>query len=148
MKYSAVSPHVLLIDEAPDIRDLLHALLEDEGYRVTSKASVQSVATVRELAPDLIVHDMFFSEPRPRGWELLRTLRQDPSLAQIPVILCTADGRVRTNQAIARQIQQLALRVVTKPFDLAYFLSVIAVALQDARVRTIVPPVDWRSTGT
>lgn len=118
-------PHVLLVDDAPDIRELLRDVLEDEGYRVTSRASVQQVAAVRELAPDLIVHDLLFAEHMPTGWTFLHALRQDPQVGHLPVILCTADGRIHTDPCWAQQVLRLGLRVVTKPFDLTEFLALL-----------------------
>lgn len=123
------APHVLHVDNAPDIRALLREVLEDEGYRVTSAASVQQVATVRALAPDLIVHDLLFSGHTPTGWPFLHALRQDPQVGQVPVILCTADRRIRTDPAWIRQVATLGLQVVTKPFDLTDFLALLATAL-------------------
>jgi CheY-like chemotaxis protein len=123
------APHVLLVDDSPDVRDLLCDVLEEEGYRVTSKASIQDVDTVRELAPDLIVHDLLFAEHRPAGWAFLHTLRQDPNVGQVPVILCTADGRIHTDQSWIQQARYLKLRVMTKPFDLMDFLALLETVL-------------------
>jgi CheY-like chemotaxis protein len=121
--------HVLHVDDAPDIRALLREVLEDEGYRVTSAASVQQVATVRMLAPDLIVHELLFAGQTPAGWPFLHALRQDPQVGQVPVILCTADRRVHTEPSWAEQVQALGLRVMTKPFDLTDFLALLELTL-------------------
>lgn len=108
---------------------LLRDVLEDEGYRVTSAASVQEVAAVRALAPDLIVHDLLFAGHTPAGWPFLHALRQDPQVGHVPVILCTADRRVHTDPSWAQQVQGLGLRVMTKPFDLTDFLALLELAL-------------------
>ncbi len=126
-------PHVLLVDDAPDIRALLREVLEDEGYRVTGASSVQPVATVRTLAPDLIVHDLLFAGHTPSGWPFLHALRQDPLVGQVPVIVCTADSRVHTDPSWAQQVQGLGLKVMTKPFDLADFLALLELALPQPR---------------
>jgi CheY-like chemotaxis protein len=123
------SPHVLHVDDAPDIRTLLREVLEDEGYRVTSAATVQQVATVRALAPDLIVHDLLFAGHVPTGWSFLHALRQDPLVGQVPVILCTADRRIHTDPSWAQQVQDLGLKVIAKPFDLTDFLALLELAL-------------------
>ena len=123
------SLHVLHVDDAPDIRALLREVLEDEGYRVTSAASVQPVTTVRELAPDLIVHELLFAGRAPAGWDFLHALRQDPQVGQVPVIVCTADRRVYTDPVWTRQAQGLGLRVMTKPFDLTDLLALLETAL-------------------
>lgn len=129
MNTTRFAPHVLHVDDAPDIRELLRAVLEEEGYRVTSAASVQPVATIRALAPDLIVHDLLFAGHTPEGWRFLHDLRQDPLVGLVPVILCTADRRVLTDPSWVQQVEGLGLRVVTKPFDLTDFLALLARAL-------------------
>jgi CheY-like chemotaxis protein len=129
MNTAQCPPHVLHVDDAPDIRALVREVLEDEGYRVTSAASVQQVATVRALAPDLIVHDLLFAGHAPTGWSFLHALRQDPLLGQVPVILCTADRRVYTDPAWAQQVLSLGVQVMTKPFDLTDFLARLELAL-------------------
>lgn len=129
-------PHVLLVDDAPEIRELLCEVLEEEGYRVTSAASVQDVSEVRELAPDLIVHDLLFAAHTPTGWSFLDALRQDPQVGQVPVILCTADGRIHSDPTWAQRAEHLGVRVVSKPFDLTDFLghltSVLSIQDQQA----------------
>lgn len=131
MNTSPRSPHVLVVDDAPDILELLRDVLEDEGYRVTSRASVQQMSAVRELAPDLIVHDLLFTEHMPSGWTFLHALRQDPQIGHVPVILCTADGRVHTDPCWAQQVVRLRLRVLTKPFDLTDFLALLKIVLPE-----------------
>ena len=125
MNIASRTPHVLLVDDAPEIRALLRDVLEDEGYRVTSKAAVKCVGMIRDLAPDLIVHDLLFEAHRPASWTLLRALREDPQVGHVPVILCTADDRVHTDPTWAQHVRGLGLRVITKPFDLADFLALL-----------------------
>lgn len=131
MSTTPLSPHVLLVDDTPDVRDLLRDVLEDEGYRVTSAAFVQDVATVRQLAPDLIVHDLLFGAHTPAGWAFLDQLRQDPLVGQVPVILCTADGRVRYDPSWIQHAEHLGVSVVSKPFDLTDFLALLTSVLPD-----------------
>jgi CheY-like chemotaxis protein len=131
------SPHVLHVDDAPEIRALLREVLEDEGYRVTSAASVLQIATVRALAPDLIVHDLLFAGHVPAGWTFLHALRQDPQVGQVPVILCTADRRIHTDPSWAQQVQNLEVKVMTKPFDLTDFLELLELALSQPRGVTL-----------
>jgi len=124
-------PHVLVVDDAPEIRELLCEVLEDEGYQVTSAASVQDMSDVRDLAPDLIVHDLRFAAHTPTAWAFLDELRQDPQVGQVPVILCTADGRIHSDPTWAHHAEHLGVRVVSKPFDLTDFLGHLTSVLSD-----------------
>jgi CheY-like chemotaxis protein len=75
------------------------------------------------------VHDLLFAERRPVGWAFLDALRQDPQVGQVPVILCTADGRIYTDPCWVQHVRRLGLRVVTKPFDLTDFLALLKIVL-------------------
>ena len=77
---------ILIVDDEPDILEILHFNLEMEGYEVV--ASLQPVSNVRELMPDLIIADVMM-EPI-SGFEWARQLKADPATASIPIIFCTA----------------------------------------------------------
>ena len=123
--------HVLVVEDDPDLRDLFHDLLTDEGYRVSSRgtpaADVPGVLAL--LAPNLIVTDSMGHS----GDSLiasLRSLRADLRIAKTPVVLCT--GAVRKLQDLDGAIADLGVRVVLKPFDIDHLLGVVAVALEEA----------------
>ena len=86
-----MATRVLIVEDEPDIRDLLAYHLEREGYRV-SKASDGAYA-LREIGaqqPDLVLLDLML--PGQGGLEVCRRLRQDPATAGLPIIMLTAKG--------------------------------------------------------
>jgi CheY-like chemotaxis protein len=92
-----------VIDDQQINRDLLHSILEPSGYRVLSVASVaEAIACARRSRPALIVSDLYM--PRQTGLDLLRTLKADPELRAIGVIIHSA-----TTQRDADRRQALAL---------------------------------------
>ena len=68
-------------------------LLEEEGYRVTISLALLDIDKVKDLAPEIIVHDLLVEQTQELGWKFLRQVRLDPELARIPLILCTASVR-------------------------------------------------------
>ena len=81
---------VLIIEDDPNIADLLHLYLEKEGYATTIAADGgKGVEKFRELRPDLVLLDIML--PVMDGWEVLRTIRQE---SKTPVIMLTAKGEV------------------------------------------------------
>lgn len=79
---------VLVIDDDPDARDLMTRCLSKEGFRVRSSASGQGgLLLAKELLPDAIILDVMM--PSMDGWAVLSTLKADPDLAEIPVIMIT-----------------------------------------------------------
>lgn len=79
---------VLVIDDDATVRDLIVRQLGKEGYDVVVASSGQEgLHLARTLLPDVITLDVMM--PKMGGWEVLTTLKADPGLAAIPVIVMT-----------------------------------------------------------
>ncbi len=122
-------PHVLVVDDTQEILDLLRALLEDEGYRVTTSMAVLDLDKIKALAPDAIVQDLLFEQTQVTSWKFLTLVRLDPDLARVPVVLCTAAVRTVREPEMAAQLERLGVRVVLKPFDIGDLLAVLEEAI-------------------
>jgi CheY-like chemotaxis protein len=121
---SARPAHVLVADDAPEIRALLREVLEEEGgYRVTLFDAPPEPAEVARLAPDLVVLDHRFGG-QGAGAPLRERLGRDPATAAVPVLLCTAD------HDIGRRLAAAGAPVVLRPFDLDEFLAAVERALR------------------
>jgi two-component system OmpR family response regulator len=82
------SPHILVVEDARDIREPLARYLRQHGYRVSMAADAQAARkTMRVSAIDLVVLDVMM--PGEDGLSLCRSIRET---SQIPVILLTARG--------------------------------------------------------
>ena len=92
-------PLVLVIDDDPVAHELVRRSLEKEGLRVESAMCGDSgVAKARKLRPQLIALDVLM--PKRDGWSVLSELKNDPELADIPVILVTFLNDKRTGFAL------------------------------------------------
>jgi PAS domain S-box-containing protein len=79
---------ILVIDDDASARDLLTRFLTKEGFTVRVAADGRSgLALAEALRPRVILLDVMM--PRMDGWEVLRSLKDDPRLAAIPVVMCT-----------------------------------------------------------
>jgi hypothetical protein len=79
---------VLVVDDDRAVRELLERFLVKEGFRVvTATSGEQGLRAARERRPELITLDVVMRELD--GWAVLRTLKSDPDLAAIPVIMVT-----------------------------------------------------------
>jgi CheY-like chemotaxis protein len=108
-------PSILVVDDEPNIVELLVLALEDEGYQVASASDgEQAWRLVQQHQPDLIISDI--SMPRLNGLDLLDRLRERRQLAQIPVILMSA---------IRRSVNRPGAVFVPKPFDLGGLLDLV-----------------------
>lgn len=82
---------VLIVDDDKDIRQSLADLLEDEGYTVARAEHGQAALEflrAQTQAPKLILLDL--NMPVMTGWEFREAQLQDPSLADIPVVVISA----------------------------------------------------------
>lgn len=84
---------VLVVDDNPQILELLEAYLESLPVNVTLAADgEQALAAVEASAPDLILLDIMM--PRRSGFEVCRILKNDASYRDIPIVMITALNEV------------------------------------------------------
>ena len=80
---------VLIVEDEPDIRNLIVHHLTRDGFRCrTAGSGAEALARVRAAAPDLVVLDLML--PEMTGLEVCRRLRADPTTAGVPIIMLTA----------------------------------------------------------
>ena len=96
-----MTPRVLLVEDNELNRDMLSRRLMRRGYHVEMAADgKEGLQMADAVSPDLILLDL--SLPEMDGWEVLRRLKQDPKMKQIPVIALTAHALV-TDRARAME---------------------------------------------
>ncbi len=80
---------VILVDDEPDSLNLIHDILALNGAEVHRAASgEQCLRLLDNVSPTLIVLDL--AMPKPDGWDLLKTVRETPATAAVPVVAVTA----------------------------------------------------------
>ncbi len=112
------APLILLVDDDPTVHDLLGRRLHREGYRVlASTRGEDALELARTVRPDAITLDVFM--PEVDGWAVLSKLKDDPELANIPVIMLTfAEDR-------QRGLSLGASEYLAKPIDTIELLSAL-----------------------
>lgn len=126
--------HIFIVDDTPELLDLMQELLEGEGYHVTTSRVLPDLSEIKELNPDVIVQDLLFERVQQEGLKQLRLVRLDPELATIPLILCTAAVQTLKNPELAAQLEDLRVRVVPKPFDIDDLLATLEEAVAERRI--------------
>ena len=82
---------IVVIEDEPDILELLQFNLSREGYEVASAGTGnEGLATVRRETPDLVLLDLLL--PGVDGLDVCRQLRSDPETREVPIIMVTAKG--------------------------------------------------------
>jgi adenylate cyclase len=101
---------VLVIDDDATARELIADHLKAEGFSVvTAAGGVEGLKLAKESRPTAITLDVMM--PDLDGWSVLAALRQDPELAEIPVIMITIVDEQRRGIALG------AAGYLTKPID-------------------------------
>jgi signal transduction histidine kinase/CheY-like chemotaxis protein len=118
---------VLVIDDDATARELIADHLKAEGFSVeTAAGGVEGLKLAKELRPTAITLDVMM--PDLDGWSVLTALRQDPELAEIPVIMITIVDEHRRGIALG------AAGYLTKPVDREQLHRLVS------RFRAPVPP--------
>jgi DNA-binding response OmpR family regulator len=120
-------PHVLLIEDEPNIAEAIRFLLSRDGLRVSHVGDgAAALMLMRQDPPDLVILDHML--PGMSGLEVLTALRADLGNRDLPVMMLTARGRDREMATRAG-----ADRFMTKPFSNAEILAEVRAMLGQAR---------------
>ena len=114
---------VLIVEDDPNIRELLQMYLEKDGYAVTLACDGgQGLAKFRAIKPDLVLLDVMM--PVMDGWEVCRAIRAE---GNTPVIMLTAKGE--TDDKVMG-LKAGADDYMTKPFEMKELLARIEAVLR------------------
>ena len=109
---------ILVVDDDPEIRQMLRWALEDDGLRVETVADgLQAVDTLAQRRPALLILDMGL--PGLDGYGVAEVVQATHGAA-VPIIVVTADGHAATK---ARRVGAFAY--LAKPFELDQLLSAV-----------------------
>ncbi len=141
---------ILIVDDEPDIRDLIAGVLEDENYAVRSAATAEkALEEVRMRAPGLVILDVWLQGSDMDGLSLLKYLKTIDPL--IPVIVISGHGNIET--AVAA-IRRGAYDFIEKPFKADRLLHLVERALESTALKRenaslknmVVSSDDWIGT--
>jgi CheY-like chemotaxis protein len=111
---------VMLVDDDPDLLELMEQLLLDSGYPVMTAADgEQALELLRDgVRPGLMIVDLVM--PRMNGARFIDLVRKRDALAAIPLIA------VSGNDELIAQAAALEMHVLSKPLDAAKLLAMVA----------------------
>lgn len=117
---------ILIVDDEPDLLDLLEMNLDKEGYSIRKAVSgAEALASIRSGRPDLVLLDVML--PDTSGIKLLSRLKNDAETGDIPIILLTAKDS-ETDMVVGLRVG--ADDYITKPFSIDVLLARIEAILR------------------
>jgi DNA-binding response OmpR family regulator len=125
---------ILVVDDAPELRELMIDFLTDEGFSVSACDRVDAALTRLALSlPDLLILDGRL--PGMSGWHCLHLLRASDLTTRLPVLLLTAaaDDVKRARQGPTDD----CTTYLAKPFDLDDLLSAINGVIQSCEEQPV-----------
>jgi len=113
---------LLVVEDIPDILNLLEATLKFKGYRVvTARNGEEALEVIQKDRPALIITDILM--PKMDGFNLVHRLRINPETRTIPVVFLSATYVAPEDKEFAHSIG--VNRFIEKPVDLVAFLPII-----------------------
>ncbi|MDD5466551.1 MAG: response regulator transcription factor [Anaerolineales bacterium] len=161
-----IKHRILVVDDDKDVVRLMRSYLEQSGYEVLVAYNGESALhALRREHPDLVLLDLML--PDRDGWDITRTVRADPSLGHIPIIMLTArvedtdkivgleigaDDYVtkpyNPREVVARVRARLRAQVMSQGADAARVLQVGALSLDTGRHEAFIDDRQVALTGT
>jgi two-component system KDP operon response regulator KdpE len=129
-------PLIVVVDDDPALQQVVHDLLEDEGYETLPWAQgAGAYELIREAQPGLVILDLWLEHPSAGGM-VLALLELDEATSHIPVIVCSGYMQLfRDQQSLLRGKGYVLLE---KPFAVEALL---------ARVQALLAPTGTQEAG-
>ena len=114
MKYT-----IYFVEDDENVNQLIEATLISGGFNVFGFVDPEMfLEVIKDSRPDLIVLDLML--PKISGFDILKTLKETPAYADIPVIILSA---LSSEREIVKGLDMGANDYITKPFGLREFIS-------------------------
>jgi two-component system alkaline phosphatase synthesis response regulator PhoP len=121
-------PRVMIIEDDPDMIDLLSVILRRGGYEpVPALGGKEGLRSLRQKGADLILLDLMMEDLN--GWQVLETVKTDDKLREIPVLIISARHHLEDPETTAAHEDQFEGYLV-KPFVVRDLLTAILEALK------------------
>ena len=120
--------NILVADDDPECLQRARAILEAEGFRVTTaRDGDEALTKLRVAPPDLVLLDIIM--PHRNGYQVCRALRADPALGALPVLFVSLKSQP-SDRFWAQRVG--ADGFVAKPYDPADLVREVVALLQRA----------------
>jgi len=116
---------VLVVDDEPEITDIVQTFLSEADYQVLVENSPKNaVEKARRFKPDVILLDIMM--PDIDGYDICQELKSDPEFAHTPIIFLTGKDR---GDDMGRSFKSGGDLFIKKPFSCERLLEIVSIVL-------------------
>ena len=116
---------VLVVDDEPEITDIVEAFLTEAGYAVAVENHPnEAVKRAQEFLPDVILLDIMM--PGVDGYDICQTIKKQPDLAHVPIIFLTGKDRA---DDMGRSFKVGGDMFIKKPFSCERLLEIVNIVV-------------------
>lgn len=116
---------VLVVDDEPEITDIVEAFLTEAGYTVAVENRPDAaVKRAQEFLPDVILLDIMM--PGVDGYDICQTIKKQPDLAHVPIIFLTGKDRA---DDMGRSFKVGGDMFIKKPFSCERLLEIVNIVV-------------------
>jgi two-component system response regulator VicR len=92
--HTIIPKRILVIDDDPDILEILDIIFEQEGYNVILSETGEEADHIREINPDLILLDLEIKSSNKDGAVICSYLKSQPETQKLPIVLLSSKSDV------------------------------------------------------
>ncbi len=119
---------VLVIDDEPEITDIVDTFLTEAGYTVRVENSARSaVSRAREFHPDVIILDIMM--PEMDGYQICQDMKKDMTLVDVPIVFLTGKDR---SDDMGRSFKVGGDMFIKKPFSCERLLEIVNIVIMSS----------------
>ena len=132
---TSVPKKIIIVEDQPDIADLLEEMLRLDQYQVIKiHSGTGALSMISAENPDVVLLDIMM--PDVSGLEVLRFMHREPGLQQIPVVIVSAKT---LPEDIRTGFEEGATAYLTKPVDMDKLRETVAGVIRAAEDRNADP---------
>ncbi len=121
-----MAPRVTVVNDSPEFLELVRDILADERIPTVMVDGDRDDALerIRESRPDVLMVDLRMGSDELHGWEIAQEIRRDAALADVPILVCSAD--LTALESIQDQLDDTRrVGTLTKPFSIDHLYEAI-----------------------
>lgn len=127
-KIALETARILVIDDEPDITEIVESFLSEAGYIVgVENSSERALETARKFDPQVIILDIMM--PGVSGYDICQQIKSEKSLSHIPVIFLTGKDK---GDDMGRSFKSGGDMYIKKPFSCERLLEIVNIIVMSS----------------